>query len=307
MNMKQLKYVIVLSEEGSFSRAAERLDISQPSLSQYLKKIEEKLGIELFERTNGYVRLTDAGKVYVDAGRKILEIEHNMYNQISDISECKVGSVIVGTTPFRSATMMPDIVAEFKKKYPGMHIVVDERGTEQLREGLEKGEFDFCITTSPIDDRMFESELIYKEEVMLAVLRDSKSGRNIKGKSVGTEGESFNCIDVKAIDGAEFVMITDNQIMQKMLHEIVQQYDLKIKTSAVVKSIEAQIEMVRQGVGMALVPRGILKIGMLDKSIDFYRLKQNVRAREVILVYRKGQYLSKTVKDLIQIIKEAKW
>ena len=73
MNTKQLKYVIVLAREGSFSKAAESLGITQPSLSQYVKKIEKEIGLELFDRTGGNLRLTDAGRVYIDAGQKILE------------------------------------------------------------------------------------------------------------------------------------------------------------------------------------------------------------------------------------------
>ena len=76
MNTKQLKYGLVLARDGSFSRAANTLNITQPSLSQYIRKIEKELGTELFDRANGDVRLTDAGRVYLEAGRQILDLEH---------------------------------------------------------------------------------------------------------------------------------------------------------------------------------------------------------------------------------------
>ena len=75
MNERQFRYVVALAEKGSFSRAAEVLNVSQPSLSQYIKRIENEVGICLFERTGGNVRLTDAGSLYVETGRKILDVD----------------------------------------------------------------------------------------------------------------------------------------------------------------------------------------------------------------------------------------
>ena len=169
MNMKQLQYVILLAEMGSFSTAAEELGISQPSLSQYIKKIENQVGMKLFERTNGDVRLTDAGEIYVEYGREILNLEHRMETLFSDIAENKTGSVIVGTSPYRSAGMMPEIAKVFQSMYPGMHLVVEEMVSSDLIGKMEKGAFDLCLTVLPVDEKTFSYEKILEEEMVLAV------------------------------------------------------------------------------------------------------------------------------------------
>ena len=174
MNTKQLQYVLILAREGSFSRAAEVLNISQPSLSQYIKKIETSIGLELFDRTNGDVRLTDAGFVYVDSGRKILDIEHQMEVQFSDLAFNKTGSLIIGAAPYRAASMMPAIAQEFRKPYPGMHLVIREGTTAELSEGMEHGEFDLCMTLLPIDQKLFNYEKVMEEELVLAVPAQEK-------------------------------------------------------------------------------------------------------------------------------------
>lgn len=109
MNTKQFQYVLALAQEGSFSKAADTLNITQPSLSQYIKKIEKQIGLVLFDRTNGDVRLTDAGKVYIETGRKILDLEHRMENSFTDLSNYKTGSLIIGAAPYRAASMLPTI------------------------------------------------------------------------------------------------------------------------------------------------------------------------------------------------------
>lgn len=141
MNLKQLKYVLVLANAGSFSKAANILNISQPSLSQYIKKVEEQMGAELFERSNGTVRITDAGRVYIDIGRKILDLEDQMQNSFLDISQNKSGSIIIGTSPFRSASILPEIVASFRKKYSGICPIIVEMETHDLLEAAQRGEF----------------------------------------------------------------------------------------------------------------------------------------------------------------------
>ncbi len=303
MNMKQLKYVLVLAKEGSFSKAADALDITQPSLSQYIKKIEKELGVELFDRANGNVRLTSAGKVYVETGRKILDMEHQMQNRLTDISEYKEGAVVIGTTPFRSATMMPLVVAEFNKYYPGMHIVVDERGTQELQEAAERGEFDLCVLTAPVDERIFKSEQIIEEELVVAVPKGSVLAEKLRANSAEISNRKYKAVDARILDGEAFVMITDTQVMQKTLNNLCRDYNLHLNKATVVKSLEAQIEMVRQGIGAALVPTGIQKNGEVDERIQYFSLAQELPHRQVVVIYRKEQYITEVTKTLIEIMK----
>lgn len=102
MNAKQFRYVIVLAREGSFSKAADALNITQPPLSQYIKKIEQEIGLTMFDRANGEVRVTDAGKVCIEAGQKILDIQRQMENAFSDLSGDRSGSLTIGAAPLQS-------------------------------------------------------------------------------------------------------------------------------------------------------------------------------------------------------------
>lgn len=301
MNMKQIKYVLVLAEAGSFSAASEQLGISQPSLSQYIKKIESQVGVTLFERTNGYVRLTDAGSVYVGHGRKILELEHQMETEFSDIAKYKLGSVIVGTSPYRSANMMPEVAKVFQQKYPGMHLVVKEMVSSDLLLQMEKGLFDLCLTMLPIDERGFTYEKIIEEEMILAVPADYPEFHpsNIAGRK-------YPAIDIKEIDGGSFVMVTDSQVMQQGLNHLCDEYHIQLKKAVVVKALEAQINMVRKGIGMAVVPTGIERF-CNEGEVRFYSFVQNLPRREVVVMWRKDRKQPHVVMDLVSIMKQIAW
>ena len=166
MNAKQFKYVIALAREGSFSKAADTLNITQPSLSQYIKKIEKEIGLDLFDRTNGNVRITDAGHVYIEAGCKILDIEHQMESAITDLATHKSGSLVIGAAPYRAVSMMPTIASYFKEVHPGMHLIVREGTTAELAEGMEQGEYDLALTLLPINNRLFAYEKVEEEELI---------------------------------------------------------------------------------------------------------------------------------------------
>lgn len=169
MNAKQFEYVLTLSKTFNFTLAAYELGIAQPSLSQYIKKMEKELGMDLFIRNRQDIRLIEAGRMYLEAGRKIMDIEHRMQSDLLDILEYKFGFLTVGTSPFRSASMMPEIVSRFQKNYLGIHIVVEEHTIGELLDGVEHGAYDLCLTVLPINERIFDYEKVSEEELILAV------------------------------------------------------------------------------------------------------------------------------------------
>ncbi len=301
MNTKQLQYVLTLANEGSFSRAADLLNITQPSLSQYIKKIEREIGLELFDRTNGNVRITDAGRVYIEAGRKILDIEHQMGESFTDLRGSKTGSLIIGAAPYRAASMMPIIAKQFQQIFPGMHLIVREGTTAELVEGMEHGEFDLALTLMPIDKRLFNYENVVEEELILAV--PSSYSPFV---TVMMDGRKYPAVEASVLNEASMVMLTNAQFMRKQLENLLLDNHLTVSTAAIVKSLEAQIEFVKAGVGMALMPSGIERF-CNDSSVKFYSFKDPLPKREVVVMWRKDQKLSKTAEELKKVIHDIQW
>ena len=301
MNTKQFQYVLTLAHEGSFSRAADTLNITQPSLSQYIKKIEREIGLELFDRTNGDIRLTDAGRVYIEAGKKILDIEHQMENSFTDLASYKTGSLIIGAAPYRAASMMPVIASSFQKFHPGMHLIVREGTTAELVEGMEHGEYDLALTLLPIDKRLFNYEKVMEEELILAV---PSSYPAFPTKEV--VDRKHPAVDATVLNGKSLVMLTDTQFMQKQLENLILDNKLSVFVAAIVKSLEAQIEMVKAGVGMALMPSGIERF-CKQGDVVFYSFTAPLPKREVVVMWRKDQKLSKTAGELKAVIHSIQW
>ena len=301
MNMKQLRYVLVLAHEGSFSRAAESLGITQPSLSQYIKKIEKEQGVELFDRTGGNVRVTDAGYVYIEAGRKILDLEKQMERRLEDLSAFRSGSIVVGVSPYRCIHLMPEIVRRFHKLYPGIRLVLEERAGASLLDDAEHGLFDLCIANLPVDERLFRYQLIMKEELLLAVNVQTELFQKLEREAVRTEEKQYPAINFRALAGESFVTLSEQQPTQRNLNKICAEAGFSMENAVECRTIETQFAMVRAGIGAALVPSGLSQFSNAGE-VAYYSFLQSIPYRDMAVIYRKEQYLSKAVQDLIRIM-----
>ena len=284
MNLKQFRYVLTLADEGSFSRAAETLNIKQPSLSQYIKKIEKEVGMELFDRSGGDVRLTNAGRAYIDIGRKMLDLEHQLEGRFSDLATYKTGTISIGISAHRSVALMPPIVKAFKEIYPGITLRIVERYRAELLEAAEHGEFDLVITTLPINTDVFLFETLFIEENIVATTLSLPSKK----------GAKYPVISASALNGLSFAMLNEEHLMQRELNDLIKKHGLTLKKEVECTSLEALVEMVKAGVGSAFIPACLAK----DSDLHYYLIKETVPKREIVVMYRREQYLSKAVLDL---------
>lgn len=302
MNLKQFKYALVLSETKNFSKAAEELNISQPSLSQYVKKIEKEVGQELFVRVGRNVRLTDVGKAYIDAGMKILDIEHQLMNELTDLTQEKKGTINIGISPYRSVYLMPPVVQQFHKKYPDIKLVLNEHSRYDLIDGAKKGDFDIFITTPPIDETTFVMEPMMYEELLLAVSKESDLYDKLMANAEIKKGK-FPAIDINSINGVDAISLGDYMPMRITTEELCTSFNISLNTVLEVRSNEALISHVSSGVGVAIVPDCLSHFDDKQDRIAFFTFKQDVPKRELVIGYRRDQYLSQAIKELIKLMK----
>ncbi len=301
MNEKQLNYVITLAEKGSFSRAADELGMTQPSLSQFIKRTEKELNITLFDRTGSNVRLTDAGRIYIQTGKKILDAENEMKNRFSDLRENKIGTLKVGIAPTRCQYLMPEVVKRFAEKYPGMHLIIEERFLGNLVDDAEHGEFDLCVATLPVDKEKFKYDLMMSEEIVLAVPKTFSIYSTLQANQTIDSSHLYPVIDVKLINSSDYVCLSETQPTQVLLNEFCSRYNISIRVAVKCMSIETQFSMVKNGVGIALIPSSLAKYSDID-DVGYFSIEQTTPVREMAVIYRKDQYLSKATMTLKEIM-----
>lgn len=301
MNMKQLKYVLVLAEEGSFSRAAETLNITQPSLSQYIKKIEKQQGVELFDRANGYVHLTDAGRIYIEASKKILDIEHQMENAFSDLAEYKGGTISIGISPYRSVHLIPEVLRKFNLIFPQIKLIIKEKSGRDLIDAAAHGEFDLCVIALPVDEKLFDYEIIQKESIVIAVNKDTPFFDTLTLAAKTDKNRKFPAVDIKIAQGKDFAVLREYMPVRTVTDKILEENDVRVNEKIEVSSNEALLSIVESGVCASFIPSGLTNTS--NEKVAFFSIEQEIDLRDIAVVYRKDQYMSQPILKLIEIFK----
>ena len=127
------KYVCEVYRERSFSKAAQNLYISQPSLSARIKKVEEQIGVPLFDRSTSPLQLTEAGRIYIRAAEEISEIEQRVENAINNLNTLQTGRLSIGASNLFAAYVLPPLISRFKQRYPKIDVQIVEGNTPDRR------------------------------------------------------------------------------------------------------------------------------------------------------------------------------
>ena len=169
---QDMKYIYQVYQDGSFSAAAEHLYMSQPALSIAVKRVEESVGAELFDRSRRPLALTEAGQNYIDTLQGILRLEEDLARQIEDLRGLKTGTLRLGGTHFLNCYILAPILAAFAKEYPGIRIELSEDSAVNLQEKLQKWGLDLIFSCNPEIVTLFEHRPAFIDHILLAVHRD---------------------------------------------------------------------------------------------------------------------------------------
>jgi len=291
--IRQYELVIEIARYGSISKAAEVLHLSQPTLSKYLTNLEKQLGLELFDRTSLPIRLTVAGRKYVEAGQRIIDVHRQLEVELDDIKSDSKSEVVIGISPTRAAYILPDILNEFQKINKTAKVIVRERTTKQLKDDLLRGDIDMSLTLLMDATRQFETVELFREDVCLAV------------------PEQFSHLDVMDVLKSVPVISTGASLrLGRLISDILNNINAP-KPRFEIQSIESALSLVKAGYGALLVPSYIAQYNKSER-VMFKSLPDKIRDslmsefdRSVCIFYRKEQFLTESQRDLIAACKKA--
>ncbi len=167
MDIRYLEYILVLAETGNMTRAAKKLYISQPSLSQFLTKQEAELGTPLFTRSNGVYSLTPVGELYADYARKVLSLTNHLEKDIQRISTTT--RISIGTSFAAAQKMLITVLSDFRKYYPNVELTLSESNLQYISNAILAGELDMAFVAAPsLEPYKGHCIELLKEEVLLA-------------------------------------------------------------------------------------------------------------------------------------------
>jgi DNA-binding transcriptional LysR family regulator len=302
MDFRQLQYMLKVAEERSFSKAAQKLYIAQPSLSQYIQKLEYQVGVELFDRSTTPLRLTYAGELYAKTAKHILDLKDQLSQQMEDIADMKKGRLIIGLSSFRSTYIMPKILPLFHEKFPGIQVILLEGNSSEIEDFAVKGTTDISLMTLPVHEELFSYEPILTEEILVAVPPHHPFSENAEERS--SEKCPHPKIHLSELQDEPFILLKPHQKLHQIAASLCKQAGFKPRIILESESIEAAHALAASGMGVTFIPDTITLFLKAPEHPVYFSIEELTPTRKLVVAYRKGRYLSKAAHEFIGIMKD---
>lgn len=306
MTERELLYVKTIADEKSLSRAAQKLFLTQPSLSVCIQKIESKLGIQLFKRTNSGLLLTFAGERYYQIASDILKMYNDFEIEVSDINNLKKGRVTIGITVYLATYILPIILPLFKKQCPNIDVLIIEKNSTELDKALTAGEIDFAIMhTFPYHEHAENlTKHIYplsKDPLVLVTRKDHPLRRH----AVNTDGKGYPQIDLQLCANEPFIMLNREQKIRQITDLILNKANINPMIVLSTKSFETARRLACEGIGITLIPLQYLDIFPGIYHPDYYYIDGKYAPYWIMCVaVKKNAYISKAAQLFIDMVTE---
>ena len=277
MNLRDLKYIIAVAETHHFGRAAERCFVSQPTLSGQIKKLEEELGVAIFERTNRSVEITPVGETILAHARQMTEQADAIAQLARAHQDPLSGPLRIGAIPTLSPYLMPLVLVPLKQQYPQIKLVLSEEITDTLLERLRKHEIDAALLATPVEGHDLEVIPLFHEPFWLAL---------------PSKHPLYNKDDItrKDLDKLELLLLAEGHCLAKQAMDVCRMKERSKQGEMAdlrAASLETLLQLVGAGFGSTLVPALAMRgAWMTDTGIIVRPLNLPDAFRKVSLVFR---------------------
>jgi len=289
MELRHLRYFVAVAQESSFTRAAQRLHISQPPLSQQIGDLESELGTRLLMRTSRRVELTAAGEAFLEHAKAILERVEQARSHAQAIGSGGAGRLEIGLSGSLLLGPMPQLIAAYRRSQPAVAVVLHEMTPAAQLAGLRDRKIDLSFSRTALNDDVLVSEQVWADPVVVALPRGHPM----------TKRRKLALIDLK---NEEFVLLRlDSSGFAKYLHACCLDAGFVPRVSQQVVESQAIPSLVAAGLGVALVPASLQRVHR--RGVEYRSLARNAPRADVYAIQRKDD-TSPVVRGFIAKVKE---
>ncbi|GGD56058.1 LysR family transcriptional regulator [Paenibacillus nasutitermitis] len=287
MELKQLQYFMAICEELHFTRAAEKMGVSPPNVSQQIRRLEEEFGVLLFDRVGKSIVLTEAGSILHEHGAAVLGHLQQASDAIADLKHMQGGSLSIGVLPGDADLLFYSLLLNFHQSYPTISLSLLEsmKVTEQV---LDRS-IDVGVTIGPVIDGRLSSIPLFHEEFSLAI--------NINDPLAT---ESF--IPLNRLNALKMVMFPPDHQYRKLIDRFCMDNGFTLKPHMVMTTLPSILQMVQSGVGTCVLPRMLLH-NLCNPNIKVVQLRNPTPSLDICLIYRSDRYVGYAMRLFIKTLK----
>ena len=303
------EYVYEVYKERSFSKAAKNLFISQPALSVTIKRIENRIGCPIFDRSTNPVGLTECGEKYIEVIKQYMDLQNGFMNYLSNLEELKIGNINVGGSNLFTSCILPPIIARFTNRYPTVEINVVEANTSQLDSQLMDGTLDLILDNYSFDTSTHASTLYRTESLILAVPSSFPVNRGLEEYRLKREdvvsgafrSDSIQAVPFHSFDGLPFIFLKSGNDTRDRAMKI---FDKNKMKPNIILNLDQQMTAYNvccQGMGITFITDTLVSRTHEEKNVRLYPLAPALSTRSLCFFRKKAKYVTRAMEEFLKI------
>lgn len=291
MELRQLRYLVVIAEEANFTRAAEKVFVSQSALSQQIQSLEQEVGTVLLDRSKRGVRLTSAGEILYRHALHIFSELDQAKIAIQELEGLQRGELRVGVVQTVNDYLMPSIVTLFSQYHPQIKLFIDELSSSQIERGLADGTLQVGVGFIPASSEDIHTEPLFHEELALIVRHDHPLANR-------------HTIPIKALDNMEMIMLSNTFCTRQLWEENARLASIQPKIVMEMNTVSSILAVVEKTSLVTVLPKFTLEKG-IPNSLRCIHLSEPTLLRQVGLLWHDTHYLCSASRAFISQTKHA--
>jgi DNA-binding transcriptional LysR family regulator len=290
MEINQLRYFVAVAELLSFTKAAARCRVSQPSLSQQIQKLELDLGVQLLDRLGRRVKLTDAGDVFYERAAAALDAIDDAKTCVQTSLDWQKGAITIGAIHTVAPYLLPEVVSRLTKKFPDAQVMVEERLTDELIASCLAGELDVGLVALPIAEQRVRSDSLFTEKLVAAIPASSPLATRAR-------------ITLDNLTNEPFVLLDDMHCLGRQTLQLCADRNCTPAVSCHTAQLLTLQELVALGQGVSLVPEMAASRGG-DNRVVYRKLQGSPVEREIGMIWRPRYRPRRLVEAVLELLRD---
>src|SRR5690625_566702 len=288
MELRDIQSFINVADYKSFTKAAERSYLSQPSLSKAVRKLEKTLQIELFDRSTRHLRLTDAGKIVYKQSQQALASLNDIPMLLDELRDIATGEIKIGIPPLIGTLFFPEIAGNFNRQYPDVRLNLIELGAKVIEQLVEAGQIDVGLIVLPADETIFHTSSFITDEFVLYVHRDHALAER-------------NEVALTELGNEKFVLFSEDFSLHNYIIDACKEAGFTPTVSYESSQWDLIIELVAAKLGITLLPKAIYE-KQNNPDIKLIPLQSPSLLWKLGIITKKDAYHSFALKKFLEML-----
>lgn len=290
MEMRQLRYFLAVAEQSSFTRAAEAVHVSQPSLSVQIAAMEEEVGAPLFDRLGRRVVLTEAGQILREHAARVVRDLESGVQAIHELKGAERGRLMVGALSTVNSYLIPPLVSQFRRRFPNVSLHVQARPSSDIVEDVLAARLDMGLCLLPVNDARLFSRRLFNETLCLVA---PKGAAPLSGR-----------VRMRELAKLPLVLMPADYCLRKMVEAECKLAGVRPQVSVEMTSPDGILEAVRQGAGYTILPTLFVRRHVKGGSLRMIALCDPVPKHPVGLIHLANRHLGLAAREFIELCRE---